>query len=234
MKSSYKVRSPMGSDRASATASLVDNGIYYINSVWVNRERRGQGWGSKLLKQITNDADNENIVLRLDVGGGCQSHPGLTSEQLCQWYKRWGFRVTAADKASGCTCPTMVRQPGAVRKGIAMGRKITGEVKVVLRLCPSIYVIGELDMEDMESTIVISSHTDTSGGNYKSAKIPIDKLAEVQDAMGDMKRLLGDYADKFNEHFPKLADVIPTGAEKGTRNDDDDNDDDDGDNDSDD
>jgi ribosomal protein S18 acetylase RimI-like enzyme len=60
---------------------------WYIHRINVPRQFRGQGYGSKLLKEITFDADNENVELRLDINPS----DGLHLNQLRDWYERYEF-----------------------------------------------------------------------------------------------------------------------------------------------
>lgn len=74
-------------------ADLVDsremglrNGMV-ITRINVPRESRGKGHGTKLLKQIIDDADAEGVNLYLEI----LSSGGLSRGQLEAWYLRHGF-----------------------------------------------------------------------------------------------------------------------------------------------
>lgn len=48
---------------------------------------RGQGFGTKILNMILEDADKEGVILILEpVASG-----GLTNNELVAWYERHGF-----------------------------------------------------------------------------------------------------------------------------------------------
>jgi ribosomal protein S18 acetylase RimI-like enzyme len=73
-------------------ADLVQPGemapFWVITRINVPREHRGQGLGSKMLKEICADADKEGCSLGLDVSPS----DGLDYDQLVAWYKRYGFK----------------------------------------------------------------------------------------------------------------------------------------------
>ena len=64
-----------------------DPNEYYIHRINVPDGSRGLGHGSKILKQICDDADREGAVLILDV---VASGP-LGFDELVAWYSRYGF-----------------------------------------------------------------------------------------------------------------------------------------------
>lgn len=59
---------------------------YELNRI-ITRKNRGQGYGSKLLKAICQDADKEGCVLRL----GINSYGAMSEDHLRLWYGRNGF-----------------------------------------------------------------------------------------------------------------------------------------------
>lgn len=61
---------------------------YIISRINVPFDCRGQGFGTKLLKRITDAADREGQILWLEI----QESDGLTYDQLEAWYKRHGFK----------------------------------------------------------------------------------------------------------------------------------------------
>lgn len=62
-------------------------GVYWITRVNVPRGYRGRGFGTHLLRLVTNWADEHGLVLKLTI----QESGGLTTKQLESWYKRYGF-----------------------------------------------------------------------------------------------------------------------------------------------
>jgi GNAT superfamily N-acetyltransferase len=62
-------------------------GAHTIHRISVPVSWRGQGYGSKLLKMITDDADREKVILSLAI----LPSGGLNYEQLQAWYERNGF-----------------------------------------------------------------------------------------------------------------------------------------------
>lgn len=77
-----------------------------IDVYWRNRHR---GVGSALLTQITDDADDENVVLFLAVSPD-GSRESLDEEQLINWYSRYGFILSKTNNLS------MKRQPRKLEK----------------------------------------------------------------------------------------------------------------------
>lgn len=77
-----------------AIADLCDCGKgLIITRINVPHEFRGKGEGSKLLNQITKDADKDQIVLLLEISPS----GGLDYKQLEAWYLRHGFRWCAEE-----------------------------------------------------------------------------------------------------------------------------------------
>lgn len=60
---------------------------FIITRINVPKQHRKKGHGTRLLKQILADADNEGVKLALF----CAPSGGLTFRQLVNWYKRHGF-----------------------------------------------------------------------------------------------------------------------------------------------
>ena len=92
-----------------AIADLTDEGqifgldkpLMVLNRINVPERHRGKGIARKLLKQILDDADREEITLKLEI----LASGGLTFEQLESWYKRHGFIWSSDEKG------VMVRLP---------------------------------------------------------------------------------------------------------------------------
>lgn len=61
---------------------------WIITRINVPAEFRGTGAGTRLLKQITDDADEHGVTLWLEISPS----DGLNYEELEAWYKRHGFR----------------------------------------------------------------------------------------------------------------------------------------------
>jgi GNAT superfamily N-acetyltransferase len=74
-----------------AIADLVQYDLvpgWAITRINVPAEHRGHGVGSKLLRQILDEADREGVDLYLEVSPS----DGLDFEQLSAWYARHGFK----------------------------------------------------------------------------------------------------------------------------------------------
>lgn len=89
MKNCYIVEMP---DKCIAIADLTRfgdmlPGTTTITRINVPEKYRGQGFGSQLLKQITDDADKDQVILSLEI---LPSGP-LDYDQLRDWYVRYGF-----------------------------------------------------------------------------------------------------------------------------------------------
>lgn len=62
-----------------------------ITRINIPAEHRGHGYGSDLLRRILADADEEGVILALEV---FPSGP-LDYDVLEQWYGRYGFQMTS-------------------------------------------------------------------------------------------------------------------------------------------
>lgn len=62
-----------------------------ITRINVPEIHRGKGSGSKLLKEICEDADREEFILKLYVSPS----GGLSGKELVKWYQRHGFQHRA-------------------------------------------------------------------------------------------------------------------------------------------
>lgn len=75
-----------------AIADLMEyNDGMLLTRINVPKTFRGKGIGSKLLKQIIDEADKEKVKLYLTISPS----DGLDFEQLEKWYYRFGFRQFA-------------------------------------------------------------------------------------------------------------------------------------------
>lgn len=64
-------------------------GGYSIDCIGVGMRFRGFGWGSRILKQVCQDADHEGTTLWLVI---CADSDGALNDcELEQWYGRHGF-----------------------------------------------------------------------------------------------------------------------------------------------
>jgi ribosomal protein S18 acetylase RimI-like enzyme len=91
MKTCYfKVLDPMHI----AIADLVRPGeltrSWTITRINVPHKYRGHGFGSELLRRICNDADADQVSLRLEVSPS----DGPDYDELTEWYWTYGFRTT--------------------------------------------------------------------------------------------------------------------------------------------
>jgi len=68
--------------------------LYEINRINVPAPHRGKGHGRSLLKQLTDQADQMGVYLRLAVS----SSGDMTNEDLTAWYERYGFRFDTKDQ----------------------------------------------------------------------------------------------------------------------------------------
>lgn len=71
-----------------STADLVEIGPeVLITRIFVPFKYRGQGFASKLLKEVMDAADYSQVTLMLDISPS----NGLNAEELRDWYLRHGF-----------------------------------------------------------------------------------------------------------------------------------------------
>lgn len=85
MKQMYCIR--LGHKLAVADLSYIGGSIWELSRINVPADYRGQGYGSELLGQVCDDADNEGVTLVLNIN----PYGALTYQQLQDWYERWGF-----------------------------------------------------------------------------------------------------------------------------------------------
>ena len=78
-----------------AVLDATDVGEYTeINRINVPPLHRGKGYGSKLLKEVCQKADEFGIELRLSIN----PYGELTYEQLLAWYERYGFEFFSKEE----------------------------------------------------------------------------------------------------------------------------------------
>lgn len=71
-----------------AIADLMEiDGVWWINRINVPNGYRGRGHGTALLMQILEQADYEEVTLRLNIN----PYGDLNYHQLQSWYERYGF-----------------------------------------------------------------------------------------------------------------------------------------------
>ena len=71
----------------------IDGSDLHIDALMTSINQRGKGVGSKMLKELTDMADEHNVTLSLEAfpfGGG----PQVEQEDLIKWYERNGFELT--------------------------------------------------------------------------------------------------------------------------------------------
>lgn len=109
MQERYGYERGWGSVRLSGPQECVngdaEGDAYIVEWIYVLPEYRGRGIGSKMLRQVVEDADRERAVLYLDVSG---SGP-LDNDDLRAWYGRYGF-----EERDGA----MVRRPARQRRAV--------------------------------------------------------------------------------------------------------------------
>lgn len=94
MKTTYYIRDPETGSLAAAIADVVKMPVdstrreyFVITRINVMKRYRGQGYGTKILNMILEDADKEGVVLFLEpLASG-----GLPRAELEAWYGRHGF-----------------------------------------------------------------------------------------------------------------------------------------------
>lgn len=91
---------------------------YVITRINVSEEYRGRGYGSKLLKEICNDADNEGATLMLE----CVSSGEMDDMDLAQWYIRNGFTPQHEN--------VFVRHPNRYNHHALYGKESNNENKI--------------------------------------------------------------------------------------------------------
>lgn len=90
MKDKYEI--PIPGTNKKAIAKLFNDWLFkcrWICGIDVPLSHRGQGYGSKVLKAVLEDADVEKVELRLYVWP--MHNPTLSMRELMAWYRRHGF-----------------------------------------------------------------------------------------------------------------------------------------------
>jgi len=72
---------------AVADLSMVDEKVWELNRINVPESSRGLGHGSRLLRKVTGEADQEGVTLVL----GVYPSGSLDYDALVSWYERNGF-----------------------------------------------------------------------------------------------------------------------------------------------
>lgn len=94
MKTSYTILMPSGIRPAIADVSELGTGLYEINRINVPQEHRGKGYGTKILQQILDDADKEQVKLVLSVFSS-DMRGIMKNDELIAWYMRHGFKMVS-------------------------------------------------------------------------------------------------------------------------------------------
>lgn len=90
MKSCFTLRVEQDPRPAIADVSWMDGLGWVLNRINVPGPARGNGYGSKLLKMVTDNADEEGVTLIL----GPEPSGPLDFDALVAWYQRNGFQWT--------------------------------------------------------------------------------------------------------------------------------------------
>jgi GNAT superfamily N-acetyltransferase len=80
--------------------------LWWLNRIQVNRDRRGEGLGTKLLEEILADADHDGATLLV----GVEPDTRGMFRKLANWYTRHGFKPTKGRLTQYFN--VMVRRPG--------------------------------------------------------------------------------------------------------------------------
>ncbi len=67
-------------------------GTLYISRIKTRDSYQGQGGARELMQELIADADNEGVTLALEIN----PYGPMNFKQLESWYKRLGFKKTAA------------------------------------------------------------------------------------------------------------------------------------------
>lgn len=65
-----------------------DDNVAIITRIEVHKKFRGNGYASRMMERVCEDADEEGYLLLLSIE---PDGTGLTFEQLREWYERMGF-----------------------------------------------------------------------------------------------------------------------------------------------
>lgn len=70
-----------------AVPKNMQNLVWEVSNVYVPPENRGQGWGTKAMRQACDRADSANVGLLIHVHAECDKD----QERLIDWYEGFGF-----------------------------------------------------------------------------------------------------------------------------------------------
>ena len=94
--------------RSIADLVEIDPNLYLVTRINVPTASRAKGFGSKLLREIIEDADREGTTLEI--------HPvpsgGMTRKELISWYRRHGFQWEQSRASPGDPIKVLIREPG--------------------------------------------------------------------------------------------------------------------------
>jgi len=85
----------------------------FLNDILTHPYYQRKGYASKILKEITNYADNHNawMALRASVQGHYSSPTFINQEQLIKWYEKNGFKLDPFGSVFGEDKIFMTREP---------------------------------------------------------------------------------------------------------------------------
>jgi len=95
MKETYRIRIAKGEIVTAKTSPTDSPSVVMLDWLFVPPTLRGQGWASKILRVVLDDADHDGLTVRL-VSKSCakQGGPGLGQSKLDKFYERAGFVAT--------------------------------------------------------------------------------------------------------------------------------------------
>jgi ribosomal protein S18 acetylase RimI-like enzyme len=95
--------------RCAITVRTYDDEDAEVMNVWTHPLDRGRGLATRLMAEVIADADREGKSLLLNVGPGRKpGQPGLSRDELEEWYDRLGFHIIGIT-----SYVRMERPPGA-------------------------------------------------------------------------------------------------------------------------
>jgi GNAT superfamily N-acetyltransferase len=103
MEHSYVLHSISGRMvRVTASLMHISPRSSILTGIEVEKNLRGRGYGTALLKKVLEDADRLGVILLLSVASD-DSPRALTNEQLQAWYARHGFMIVPGKTGNGTT-----------------------------------------------------------------------------------------------------------------------------------
>lgn len=96
---------------SSVAVPETDSKIVTINYISMSSDQRGQGTGSKVLKELCKWADKNNVTLALTP----VDYLGTSQNQLIRWYKRFDFKLNKGKKRDFRVSEYMIRTPKIVK-----------------------------------------------------------------------------------------------------------------------